>query len=89
MAYDQARLEQALINADKAGDVEAAKMLAAEIRNMRAQPKDTPSLMDVATGPATMGDWAKGRISDIKSLGDASTWQNLGKIGRASCRERV
>ena len=39
MAYDVARLEQALINADKAGDVEAAKMLAAEIRKVRAVPQ--------------------------------------------------
>ncbi len=40
MAYDLQRLEQALINADKAGDVEAAKMFAAEIRNMRGQTQE-------------------------------------------------
>lgn len=43
MAYDPARLEQALINADKAGDTEAAKMLAAEIRKMRATPELEPT----------------------------------------------
>lgn len=36
MAYDLARLEQALVNADKAGDTEAAKAFAAEIRRMRS-----------------------------------------------------
>lgn len=36
MAYDISRLEQALVNADKAGDVEAAKVIAAEIRKQRA-----------------------------------------------------
>lgn len=43
MAYDLPRLEQALINADKAGDTEAAKAFAEEIRKMRSAPKvDTP-----------------------------------------------
>jgi len=37
MAYDIARLEQALINADKAGDADAARVFAAEIRKMRGQ----------------------------------------------------
>lgn len=37
----QQQLETALINADKAGDVEAARILAAEIKQMRAKPKRT------------------------------------------------
>lgn len=40
--------------------------------------KSSPSLMDVATGPETMGDWASGRINDFKRLGDPETWKNLG-----------
>lgn len=49
MAYDLARLEQALVNADKAGDVDAAKAFATEIRKMRApQPP--------ASNPATGGN---------------------------------
>lgn len=40
MAYDIARLEQALVNADKAGDVDAAKAFATEIRKMRAAPQE-------------------------------------------------
>lgn len=39
----------------------------------------SPSLMDVATGPATMGDWAKGRKQFFNSLTESSTWQDLGK----------
>lgn len=42
MAYDLARLEKALINADKAGDVEAATAFANEIRSMRAESKAVP-----------------------------------------------
>jgi len=38
---DQNQLEQALINADKAGDTDAAKVLAGELSKMRSAPKDT------------------------------------------------
>lgn len=37
------QLERALINADKAGDVDAARTLAAEIQKMRAQPEAAAS----------------------------------------------
>ncbi|RVJ07860.1 hypothetical protein CN193_04850 [Sinorhizobium meliloti] len=37
------QLSTALINADRAGDVEAARALAAEISRMRAAPPETPS----------------------------------------------
>lgn len=87
MAYDIARLEQALVNADKAGDVDAAKTFAAEIRKMRGteqpvqatQPEipANPSLIDVATGPATMGDWATGRVQAAKDLATPEYWQGM------------
>jgi hypothetical protein len=43
------------------------------------EQKKNPSLMDVVTGPATMGEWAQGRVNAVKSLAEPSTWQNLGK----------
>jgi len=45
------QLGKALINADAAGDVEAAKTLAAEIKRMQATPKFTPR---VPEAPSTM-----------------------------------
>jgi hypothetical protein len=37
-----------------------------------------PSLMDVLNGPATMKDWARGRVNAVRSLGDVTTFENLG-----------
>src|SRR4030066_1359166 len=86
MAYDLARLEQALVNADKAGDTEAAKTFAAEIRKQRGQPQEViqakpsnPSLMDVATGPATIGDWASGRLQAAKDVVTPEYWKGIGQ----------
>jgi hypothetical protein len=84
MAYDLARLEQALVNADKAGDTEAAKTFAAEIRKQRAQPQESarpsnPSLMDVATGPATIGDWATGIKQTAQEAITPEYWKGIGQ----------
>ena len=42
MAYNIERLEQGLVNADKAGDIDAAKAFASEIRKMR-QSQEVPA----------------------------------------------
>lgn len=47
---DMALLERALINADKAGDVEAAKMLAAEISRQRSATQPTAVAPDPTEG---------------------------------------
>lgn len=44
------RLEQALINADKAGDIQAAKMLADEIRRMRSAAPPPPTVNPAQAG---------------------------------------
>ena len=83
MAYDQARLEQALINADKAGDTEAAATFATEIRKMRgitqelAKPSN-PTLGEFVFGDATAGEYAKGRINAAKDVFKPETWKNIG-----------
>ena len=43
MAYSEADLSQALINADKAGDADAARSIVAEIQKMRGAPATGPS----------------------------------------------
>jgi len=37
-----------------------------------------PSLVDVATGPATMGDWASGRVQAAKDLAKPEFWKGIG-----------
>lgn len=36
-----------------------------------------PSLIDVATGPATMGDWARGRANAAKDLATPEYWKGM------------
>lgn len=55
------RLEQALINADKAGDTDAAKMLAAEIQKTKTGPTDT--------GPTNAG---KTGLDQVKRVAGAT-----------------
>jgi hypothetical protein len=47
---DQAQLETALRNADAAGDADAARVLAAELVKMRAQPAQPRGVIDQLTG---------------------------------------
>jgi len=48
-----------------------------------AETKNTnPSLMDVATGPETMGDWASGRVKAAKDIIDPNYWRKL--VGEAT-----
>ena len=51
MAYNIERLEQGLVNADKAGDIDAAKAFASEIRKMR-QTQETPASHEPALSDA-------------------------------------
>lgn len=37
----------------------------------------SPSLIDVATGPATMGDWASGRVQAAKDLATPEYWKGI------------
>lgn len=53
---DIKQLERALINADAAGDADAARALAGEIRKMRSAPKTEPA----AAEPSLMSDIAQG-----------------------------
>lgn len=85
MAYDLARLEQALVNADKAGDTEAATAFASEIRKMRAvsQPEQAqekpsnPTIFDYAFGDTTGSEYIKGRTDAIKNAFNPETWKNV------------
>lgn len=60
---------------------ETIKARIATIRQDRSKPQsvENTSMLDVATGPATMGDWAKGRQNFFTGLSDPSTWKNIGK----------
>lgn len=69
MAYDQARLEQALVNADKAGDTEAATAFANEIRKMRGTPKKEMSWGDAAL--SGVSNIPKGIGNLVSGLGQA------------------
>jgi hypothetical protein len=59
------QLSTALINADKAGDVEAARALAAEIRRMQAVEQPQQQAAD-PNAPDTE-DWTRGTILPIKT----------------------
>lgn len=49
-----AELEAALVNADKAGDVDAARVLAAEIQRMRAQAQPAAPTVAAPSAPTTI-----------------------------------
>lgn len=53
---DLAQLERALINADAAGDVEAAKALAGEIGRLRSQPSPSMPTTPIKIGKDAFGD---------------------------------
>jgi len=69
MPYDRARLEQALVNADKAGDTQAATLLAAEIRKMRTEPQEEMSWGDAAIKGVT--NIPKGIGNLVSGIGQA------------------
>lgn len=60
MANNLAQLEQALINADKAGDTEAAKILAAEITKQRSAATQDPELGVVGRAEQVAGGFNRG-----------------------------
>ena len=76
-------LEQALIEADKAGDTEAATALAGDMERLMSAPEQpkSPGIMDVIAGKHTIGEFASGRMEDLKTIGkqiiDPKTWANL------------
>lgn len=82
---DLQQLERALINADKAGDADAARVFAAEIRKLRSapqaapqEPKQEPGMLDSAI------QWAKDDIAAIpKRVGNlaAGAVRGAGSIG--------
>lgn len=57
------QLETALVNADRAGDEEAARALAAEIRRMRAQGAQVPKAKPKGEAPGRAAAFAKGALS--------------------------
>src|SRR3989304_5865982 len=75
--------EQALIEADKAGDTEAATALAGDMERLMSAPEQPkpPGIMDVIAGKHTIGEFASGRMEDLKTIGkqiiDPKTWANL------------
>ena len=78
MAYDLARLEQALVNADKAGDVDAAKAFATEIRKMRgtqSAANATPSAL--GREEDTLQVWNPAQLWDEKAT-NFDTGINIG-----------
>ena len=56
------QLEAALVNADRAGDEEAARALAAEIRRMRAQGAQAPKAAPKQEQPGRLMSFAKGAL---------------------------
>lgn len=56
------QLETALVNADRAGDEEAARALAAEIRRMRAQGAQAPKAAPKQEQPGRLMSFAKGAL---------------------------
>jgi hypothetical protein len=65
---DLAQLERALINADAAGDVDAAKALAGEIGRMRNQPQSAPQEQDTSIAQH-LGNLVGGAVRGAGSIG--------------------
>jgi hypothetical protein len=78
MPYDEATLGQALINADKAGDVDAARALAGEIQKMRGATVDTPQ----PAQPPQSAEPQSGFVRGLKDAPEGMT-QLIGKIVEA------
>jgi hypothetical protein len=78
---DRARLEQALIAADKAGDTEAAKKLATALRGFKEPQPQQPVARDPNAPPALPGE--AGYDADVRPLSDAydSFGKDLSKYG--------